>query len=445
MNQRETWSSKIGFILAVTGAAVGLGNLWKFPYMVGSHGGSAFLVLYIISVFIVGIPLMLAEMVLGRLGRPSIYGTLKVLKKRYAISARWQGLVWLCMLTLMLIFSFYNVVAGWSLSYLYQSLTGNLAVSSDAIHQQWQGLLQSPVQLIICHLLFLVMTLGVVWYGIQKGIERLSRWMMPILLVVLIGLVGMAMQTSGFEQALSFLFDFRWQSVTPAVACSALGHAFFTLAVGAGCMLNYGAHLPKHDQLLSCIAVIIFLDVMVAMLAGLAIFPWVMSQSIQITSGPGLMFQALPLAFAHVDIGYLLAPFFFLLLWFAALTSSVSLAEPLVAFLMDYFGISRSSAIYLLGVIIAMISTFLALSFNVFQSFSIFGLDGFTCVTDLATNWLLPLGGLGFAYLSGWKLPLAAWQQALAGSLPCIVQCWYRLLKWVAPLAIIIILSQSLI
>lgn len=441
---REHWSSRLGFVLAATGAAVGLGNIWKFPYMAGANGGSAFVLVYLICVALIGIPLMLAEMIIGRRGQQNPVNSLAKLAQEAHKSPHWQLIGWLGALTLILVLSFYSVVAGWSLAYMFRAWGGAFANLNDAsITSMWQHFLNSPGQLMFWHALFMIMTMWVVERGVQSGLEKASKIMMPGLFLILVVLDIYAFFNGSFKEGFDFLFAFKFQKISPSVVISAMGHAFFTLAIGAGCMLVYGSYLTRNIKLGSAVLTIVVLDVLVAILAGLAIFPIVFKHNLVPEGGPGLMFQVLPIAFSKMVAGQFFGGMFFVLLLFAAWTSSISIAEPLVILLTERQGFTRLKASILVGIIGWVLGLASLLSFNIWQNFKFFHQwTVFDAITDLTTNFLLPLGGLGFALFAGWVMSSKATSQELQVRSP-IFKTWLFLVRYLAPLGIILIIINS--
>lgn len=444
---QHRWSNQIGFILATTGAAVGLGNIWKFAYMAGNNGGSAFVLIYLICVVCVGIPLMMGEMTLGRLGRSDAITSLQYLAKQYKTHPAWRYLGWLGALTLLFVLSFYSVVAGWSLFYVVKSSTNQLTqLSAPQLQTLWHQLLNSPLTLLSYHALFMLMTVSVVARGVQKGLEKAARMMMPALFAILIILVCYATSTPGFSKGLHFLFHFDLSKITPSIAISALGHAFFTLAVGAGCILVYGAYLPDHARIGRTVMVITVLDVSVAILSGLAIFPLVFTYHLAPTSGPGLMFETLPIAFAQMGGGRWFGSLFFILLLFAAWTSSISLVEPWVALLVERFRLKRPTACWLIGSVAWVLGFATVLSFNQWAHFKPFLNRGlFDLITDTTTNIMLPLGGLGFAWFVAHHIPHSALKQALSFKRSAYFKLWYFGIRYTVPIGIVLILIEALL
>lgn len=442
---RGQWSSRLGFILATTGAAVGVGNIWKFPYMVGENGGSAFVIVYVIAVLLVGIPIMLAEIMIGRRGRHNPVDTFKILANEAGASPKWQAVGWLFALILIMVFSFYSVVAGWSIAYCVDSFVGELNnLNAEQVNQHWLNFLASPWQLTLWHTVFVFLTLWVVERGVHRGLELASRIMMPALFVILIMLDIYGLTTSGFGQACEFLFRLDFSKITPGVAISALGHAFFTLAVGAGCMLVYGSYLPRHTRFHMPVFTIVFLDVLVAILAGLAIFPIVFTHHLTVTSGPGLIFQALPIAFAKIAGGQFIGTLFYLLFLFAAWTSSLSMAEPVVVLIAERYIGSRVKASIIVGIMTWVLGLGSVLSFNHWANYKLFDKwNFFGAITDLTTNILQPIGGICIAIFAGWIMQKAITRNELM--LPNAgYTVWQILIRYLAPLGIIAIFVASL-
>jgi len=444
---RDHWTNRFAFVLATTGAAVGLGNIWKFPYMAGDNGGSAFVIVYLLCIVLIGVPAMLAEMLIGRRGQQNPVTALHRLASEFNTTSTWQWLGWLGAVTLLLTLSFYSVVAGWSIAYLIKTWSGMLhQASASSIQLSWQQFLANPIRLLIWHGVFMIMTIWVVARGVQGGLEKASRIMMPLLFAILIILDGYAATTGQFSNAVHFLFDFKLHQLTTNVVIAAMGQAFFSLAVGAGCMLVYGSYLQHHIRLGGAVATIVVLDVLVAILVGLAIFPLVFSYHLTPEGGPGLMFKVLPIAFAKMRGGQFFGGLFFLLLLFAAWTSSISMAEPLVVLLSErYLKGKRVLAAILVGVVAWLLGIVSLLSFNVWKHVQLFHhWTIFTSITDLVTNIMLPIGGFLFVIFAGWKFPKHISQQELAFSHTWLFKIWLFLARYVAPAGIIIIFISAL-
>ena len=346
----ERWSTRRAFILAVTGAAVGLGNIWRFPYITGENGGAAFLLLYVGFVLLLGLPVMMAEIMVGRAGRRSPAQSLGYLAVQAGASGHWRLLGLFGAFTVFCILSFYSVVSGWSIEFLVASINGDfVGAAPTEVVAGFDAFLADPGRMTFNHTLFLIMTMLVVSAGVSKGLERLNNLLMPLLYLLLLLLAGYATTTEGFGPALAWLFMPDVSAVTPLVVMHAMGHAFFTLAVGACALMAYGAYMPDHQSLPKAAAAVAVLDVAVALLAGIAIFSVVFAQGMDPGEGPGLMFVTLPIAFAQLPWGALWLSVFFLLLLLATWTSSINLAEPIVATLQGT-GLSRGQAAAIVGV-----------------------------------------------------------------------------------------------
>jgi NSS family neurotransmitter:Na+ symporter len=444
---REKWSSWVAFVWVAAGAAVGLGNVWKFPYMAGSFGGSAFVLMYLFFVLLVAVPVMAAEIMLGKLSERNAVDGFLYLAKRRGLSTNWRFTGYLGLLTLQLIFCFYSVVAGFSIAYLYFGASNAFYQKSpDGVQSIWVGLLAEPWILLLCSFLFIFFTMAIVYFGIKKGIEKACTFMMPGLLLVLIVLVVYAALSGGFNEAFSFLFAFEPEKITPSIIISSLGHAFFTLAVGACAMMVYGSYLPRRTSVAKSVLFIALLDVVVALLAGLAIFPLIFEAGLSPSQGPGLMFVSLPIVFAKIPFGWFWATLFFILLFFAALSSSLSFAEPLVDLLMEKLQMSRKRAVVIIGAITSFGSIFCALSFNVWSSVKILNRwTIFDVVADISTNILLPIGGIAIAIFAGLVVKEADFFSHRQNYGHVVFTLWRVLTLFIAPIAILIVLINSLI
>ncbi|MCB1827165.1 MAG: sodium-dependent transporter [Coxiellaceae bacterium] len=435
---QDQWSSKWAFILAATGAAVGLGNVWRFPYMAGTNGGSAFVIMYLIFVAIIGLPIMIAEILIGRRARQNPVSAMQTLAEESGHAKDWRLVGWWGALALLLVLSFYSVVSGWSIAYLVrcfgEAFTG---MSPQEVSAHWSLFLASPWRLIGWHTLFMCLTIGVIMRGVQQGLEQATKYMMPGLYIILIVLVIYAGMEGDFKQAFHFLFDVHWEKVTPSVVISAMGHAFFTLALGAGAMLTYGAYVPKRVSIANAVWIVAVLDILVAILSGLAIFPLVFAHHLAPNSGPGLMFVTLPIAFSHIPAGAIIGGLFFVLLLFAAWTSSINLAEPMVIILMNHFKLSRNKAALIVGALAWFIGLGSALSFNVWNKVKLFHhFTVFDIATNVPTDIILPIGGLCFAIFTGWIMKKKFTQQEVDKS---VYPLWHFLVRYIAPAGIIIV------
>ncbi|MCA1798704.1 MAG: sodium-dependent transporter [Xanthomonadaceae bacterium] len=441
------WSSRMGFVLAATGAAVGLGNIWKFPYITGENGGGAFVLVYLACVVAVGLPVMIAEMVLGRRGRRNPIGTMKLLSEEESRSSAWRFVGWLGVATGMLILSYYSVVAGWTLSYTVESISGAFRdAGPEEVGAMFSGLLASPLTLLAWHTLFMGMTVFVVARGVQHGLEAAVRYLMPVLLVLLLVLVGYAMTTGHFMEGVHFLFDPDFSKLTPAAFMIALGQAFFTLSIGMGAIMAYGAYLPEDTAIAPTAATVVAADTTVALLAGLAIFPLVFANGLNPGEGPGLIFQTLPLAFGMMPGGVVFGTLFFLLLVVAAWTSAIGLIEPAVAYLVESRSMPRRRAALLIGGSIWLLGFATVFSFNVWSDLTVsIGDRAFTMfdgVEFFTSNIALPLGGLLIAVFAGWVMSKGSTLDEFERGASTGYATWRLLVRWVAPAALLIVFLQ---
>ncbi|MGD9591201.1 MAG: sodium-dependent transporter [Candidatus Berkiella sp.] len=438
---RSLWSSRFAFIMVAAGAAVGLGNIWKFPYMAGSNGGGVFVIAYLFFIALIGIPAMIAELLIGRRGRQNPVNCLATLAKQSNASSKWQGLGWLGALTLILVLAFYSVVAGWSIAYLAYAFKGLFVnATPESIVAIWTNLLASPLELTQWHTIFICLTMLVVALGVNAGIERASKWMMPGLFLTLIALVIYAAIEGDFRSGLSFMFSFRPEELTSRAVIDALGQAFFSLATGAGCILIYGSYLSKETDLVKTVIIISLLDVLVAIFSGLAIFPIVFSHNLAPESGPGLMFHVLPIAFSHMPGSQVVGSLFFILLLFAAWTSSISMAEPLVAMLNERWQITRKRGAFLIGALAWTLGLASVFSFNIWKNVKIMGKwDIFQVLTDLPINILLPIGAFLFCIFAGWIMPDTDSEDEFDGNSLSVYLAWRFAIRYLAPIGIFIV------
>lgn len=438
----ERWSSRRAFILAVTGAAVGLGNIWRFPYMTGENGGAVFLLLYIAFVLLLGLPVMMAEIMIGRAGRRSPMHSLAYLAQQARTTPHWRWLGVFGALTVFLILSFYSVVSGWSIEFLIESINGDFeGLGPDEIGANFNTFLADPLRMTFNHTLFLLMTMTVVAAGVSHGLEKLNNLLMPLLYLLLVALVFYAASTDGFAPALVWLFQPDLSAIGVGVVLNALGHAFFTLAVGACALMAYGAYMPDHQSLPRAAGAVAILDVLVALLAGIAIFSAVFAQGMDPAEGPGLMFVTLPIAFADLPWGSLWLSVFFLLLLLATWTSSINLAEPMVVTLQG-FGLRRGRATALVAVGVWLVGMLSVLSFSTLAEVKwLAGMNFFELVTTVPTDIFLPIGGLLIAIFAAWVLPRDIALRALDAG-PNGFRVWRTVVRFVSiPLTLLVLLS----
>ena len=425
-----TWSSRWTFILAATGSAVGLGNIWKFPYMAGDNGGGAFVLVYLACICIIGLPIMLGEIMIGRRGRSSPANSMRSLAVEANTSSAWTLLGATGALAGLLILSFYSVAAGWAMSYIFNGFQNITAESSSS---SFNNLLSSPSSLIFWHTLFISITVFIVARGILQGLEKWINTLMPILFLIILLLCIYAMQTGAFLEGLRYLFMPDFSKINPQVMLEALGQAFFTLSLGMGAIMAYGAYMPANQNIGRTAVSVAALDTGVALLAGIAIFPIVFANGLAPSEGPGLVFVTLPIAFSAMPLGILFGTLFFVLLSIAALSSSISLIEPGVAWLIESLKIKRTTATIILGFTAWFLGLFSALSFNLISEFTIFGRNFFDATDFLTSQIMLPLGGIFIAIFVGWIMKKEHVLDGLGFKEDFIFKAWYFSVRYIAP------------
>jgi len=448
-NQRTSihgqWSSRMAFVLAATGSAVGLGNIWKFPYIAGENGGGAFVLVYLVCIAIVGIPIMMAEVMIGRRGRQSPINTMRILAREEGGSRYWRFLGWSGVVAGFLILSYYSVIAGWALAYVFRAGTGMFfGASADDISKMFADFVASPERLLAWHTIFMVMTMVVVSRGVRSGLEQAVRFLMPALFVLLIILVGYAMTTGSFMEGVRFLFAADFSKITSTGILIAMGHSFFTLSLGMGAIMIYGSYMPANISIAQTSIVIALADTLVALLAGLAIFPIVFANGLEPGSGPGLIFQTLPLAFGQMPAGALFGLLFFLLLVFAAWSSAISLIEPAVGWLVENHGFSRVAASVWSGIATWLLGLGTILSFSSWSEFKLFDRTFFDLLDFVTANIMLPLGGLFIALFVGWAMSRRSTAEELQIAMPIAYGLWRFLVRYLTPLAVVIVFLKAI-
>ena len=441
------WSSRALFVLAAVGSAVGLGNIWRFPYITGENGGGAFVVVYLVCIAAVGIPVMMAEVLLGRQGRQSPINTMRSLARRSEASQGWSLIGWMGALGGFLILSYYSVVAGWALYYVYL-MVGGTFVGADgaAAGAAFDAFLANPGLLVGFHTLFMAITIFIVGAGVVAGLERAIRWFMPLLFVLLGVLLVYGATSGGFGAGFDFMFSWNWDKLTAEGVLEALGHAFFTLSVGMGAIMAYGSYMPSNTSIPSAVLMIGVLDTVVAIAAGLAIFAIVFANGLEPGEGPGLLFVTVPIAFGNMALGVLFGTLFFVLVTFAAVTSAISIVEPAMAFAVERFNAKRWHVAFLLGIVCWILGLGTVFSFNAWADLHIVGEMTFFDFFDFVTQKvMLPLGGLLIAVFTAWVLPkkIVQAQLKLPGGRPVEV-LWEVLIKVVAPLGVLAVFGYTL-
>jgi NSS family neurotransmitter:Na+ symporter len=439
--QREHWGSRLGFLMATAGSAIGLGTLWKFPYVTGENGGGAFVLLYLVFVLAIGIPVFIAELVLGRCAQRGPVGIFVALSPQRHV---WKLAGWLGFIAAFVILSYYSVVSGWGLNYILLSLTQSFSARSPAeIMGTFEVLHNAPDINIFWHAIFMLITMAVVFQGVREGIERWSRIMMGSLFAILLGLFIYGMTLPGFGEAFRFVLMPDVSKVTAAGALEALGLALFTLSLGQGVMLTYGSYMQPKDSIPRTALLISGMVLLVALLSGMTIFPIVFAFDLPPSGGEGLVFKTLPVLFAQLPGGNVISTVFFLLLVFAALTSAVAFLEVAVANFMDLYNWSRRKAVFVLGgaIFCAGIPSALSESSMLLVNWkAIFGLSFFHTMDALASYWLLPVDALLIALFAGWGLDRTLAKQQFASRSG--YRLWSYLIRYIVPIAIMVILLQ---
>jgi neurotransmitter:Na+ symporter, NSS family len=439
-SQQGEWSSRFAFILAATGSAVGLGNIWKFPYITGENGGGAFVLVYLLCVLLIGIPLMMAETMLGRRSKENPIHTMEILTKEAGADKNWHYLGWMGVAAGFLILSYYSVIAGWASAYVVKAFFGSFSgANASEVKAIFDGFVASPMQLIFWHTLFMLATMLIVAKGIEKGFEKSVGLLIPSLFALMILLVGYAMTTDGYFQGLNFLFKPDFSKLTANSVLVAMGQAFFSLSLGMGAIMVYGSYLPKDVSIVKSSMIIAGADTVIALLAGLVIFPIVFTNGLQPNSGPGLVFETLPIAFGNMFGGWLFGVLFFIALVFAALSSSISLVEPAVAWLIENKGFTREKACLWSGLVAWVLGFGTIFSFNVWANVKLFERTFFELVDYLTANLMLPIGGFCIAVFAGWIMKQEHSKQELDCPDNLSYQIWRFLVCYIAPAAVFLV------
>ncbi|GAA06673.1 sodium-dependent transporter [Photobacterium leiognathi] len=432
---RGNWSSKIGFVMAAAGSAVGLGNIWKFPYTAGENGGGAFVAIYLLFVIFIGFSVMLTEFAVGRKTGLSAVGAFKTTDRR------WTFVGIMGVLSGLLIMGFYPVVGGWAIAYIYKISTGLLS-QPTAIGDSFSGFIADPMQPLFWMGLYLLLNIFVVIRGVSGGIEKAGKILMPLLFIILIIVSVKGLTLPGAMAGLEFLFKPDFSKIDSSVVLAALGQAFFSLSLGMGCMLTYGSYLRKKENLVQTTAMVTAMDTGVALLAGIAMFPAMFAFSMEPSAGPGLVFVVVPQLFAEMGgIGFILALLFFIGLSVAALTSSVSLLEVVVAYLIDEKGFSRVTAVISASIVMALLCILASLSIGGLgpKLFDTGAFDIFDLLTD---KIFLAVGGMLVCLFAGWRLDRSELKKEITNdgkvSFP-LFNLWYALIKYIIPVAIAIV------
>ena len=435
----DMWSNSFIFVLAAAGSAVGLGNIWKFPYIAGENGGGAFVLVYLICIAIIGIPVMASEIMLGKLGRASPIQALLNLTRQHNRSTNWSIVGYMGVLTGFLILSFYAVVAGWVCYYILRLFTGEFSgAEASSVGEAFNAFLADPWQVLLWFSIFMVITIFFVARGVTRGLELCVRYSMPAVFVLLLILIGYGIHAGGFVESAAFLFTPDFSALTPQGVLIALGHAFFTLSLGMGAIMAYGAYVPQEVSVGTTTFTIAILDTVLALLAGLAIFAIVFANGLAPDAGPGLLFVTVPVAFGNLPGGTFFGGLFFLLVALAALTSAISISEPAIAYFSERKKMSRAKIAIVIGVVCWVLGVGSVLSFNVWADVKLAFFDWtfFDSLDKITQLVLLPLGGLLIALIVGHVLPKRVVYEELGLAADKTQQAWSYVVGYLTPIAV---------
>ena len=446
--EREHFKSTFGVLVAMAGSAIGLGNLWRFPYMVGVYGGAAFIFVYIILVFLLCLPILFSEVIVGRRSHTNAF----IAFERLAPGSAWKWTGILMVATPILVVSYYSVIGGWSLEYLFKACTFSFTqgATRDELGTIFNSFITSTWTPIIWHTVFLLLTAAVILGGVNKGIEKFGKVMMPLLFLTVIAIAVRSFTLPGAGEGLVYLFKPDFSKITPEVCAAALGQGFFSLSVGFGIMLTYGSYTRKEANIALNSTWTAVADLMFALIASCAIMPAVFAFGLNPQEGPGLVFETLPFLFANMPLGGFVAILFFLALLVAALTSSVSLFEVGVAWLVEEKHLSRKASTWIVFAVTWAIGVLCSLSFGRLSGISIFGNSIFNFLDKLSANWLMPLGALLIVIFTGWKMKKSDVIDEFTNSGTLrgnarLSGFIYFLIRWLAPVAILIIFLSNLL
>jgi NSS family neurotransmitter:Na+ symporter len=429
----------MGFVLAASGSAIGLGNVWKFPYVTGQNGGGAFVLIYLVCIFAVGLPIMLAEFTLGRKTNLNPVGAFKALKP----NTPWVGVGYMGVVAGFLILSFYGVVGGWTLAYIVKSFSQSVLEfqSPKDAGQFFGAFIANPTEVVIYHALFMGLCMSIVIKGVHGGIERACDILMPTLFVILLILMVRSLTLPGAMEGVKFYLSPDFSKITPSVILIALGQAFFSLSLGMGAMLTYGSYLSEKENLTSATVYVVLFDTMIALLVGMVIFPAVFAMGLEPAEGPSLVFSVLPAVFSSMPFGTVVSIIFFVLLAIAAITSGISLLEVVVAYFIDQLGWTRKKAVLIVGLIIFSLGIPSGLSFGVMSDVKFMDKTFFDIVDNIASNYLLPLGGMLTAIFVGWKWGVVKAREEIEKHETRFhwANQWGFLIRYITPVAVAIV------
>ena len=446
MEKRDSFASSFGVLVAMAGSAVGLGNLWRFPYLVGTNGGAAFIIIYLAIVFVLALPIMYAEFVLGRRAQSNVYGAFKKL----APGSKWGIIGIMAIVCCVLIVSFYSVVGGWTIDYLVKAVSGEFVSGRDGFDGLFAQTVSSNYRPLVFMLLFVGTSAAVLLAGVKDGIEKYSKVLMPLLFLMVIVIAVRSVTLPGAGEGLDFLFRPDFSKVTANTVLDALGQAFFSLSVGFGIIFTYASYVNRDENLIKMSAQTATADTLFAIIAGVAIMPAVFAFGIEPGQGPGLVFVTLPYVFAQLPFGSLLAAIFFFVLYVAALTSAISLLEVVVAYVLEEFKISRKVAVLLVVGIVLILGVFCSLSQGILGDVKILGNNIFDLFDKTTANILIPLGALLIVLFVGWKMRKADFMDEItSGGKHKLNKIYMKFVifsvKYLAPVIIAVIMIRSFI
>lgn len=438
--ERQGWKQRWTFIAAATGAAVGLGNLWKFSYLAGENGGAAFVLVYLAFVFLLALPVLLAEVIVGSRGRANPITTLQDIALEAGASRFWQVIAWMGVLASLFILSYYSVIAGWVFAYV-EAMFNEVFIGFNVrmVGDYFNTLLEDPKELIVWHSGFIGVIVLIASLGAKRGVAQVSRVLIPLLMIALILLAVYASKVGDIGAAARFLFTPDWQALTPSVILAAMGQAFFTLSIGMGAMMAFGAHMPDRRSVMGMLSMVAVLDTVIALLAGLAIFPLVFSLNIEPGMGPGLMFVALPYAFGQMVYGDFFGLLFFLMVASVAITSGVALLEPATAWLVQRFRWWRPLAATAVGAVVWALGLLTVFSLNHWAELSFWQMSVFQWLDFISANILLPLSAWLLALFVGWWMRTEVLRDEMFDDHPWIFSLWHLLLRYIAAPAVLVI------
>lgn len=444
MNTQEQWTSKLGFILAAAGSAIGLGAIWKFPYVAGTNGGAIFFLIFILLTIFIGAPILIAEFAIGRRTQKDAISAYRELAPR----SPWQLLGYLGVVASIILLSFYSVVGGWILSYLWRSFTGAFSGLSQAEYGSlFENTIGNPVEAVIAQLIFMLLTIWVVRGGVQKGIEKANKYMMPALFILFIVLAFRSMTLPGASMGIEFLLKPDFSHISAKTLLLALGQSFFALSVGISVMVTYASYLSKKEHIVKSAFSVVGLNILISLLAGLVIFPAVFALGFEPTAGPGLVFVVLPAVFNEIVFGGFFFSIFLILLLFATLTSAFSILEIVVSVLVKNDARKRKKASWLAGMVIFIVGIPSALSFGSLADITIAGRSIFDFADFLVSNISLPLGAFFISWFVGYRIPKQMVKVELESGtkgLGFLFDMWYFAIRFIVPIGILLVFLNSI-